>query len=340
MISLPILTPRFVLRPLRLDDAADIADYRSDPSTALWQSWTIPYQVEQAERMITAQLQHSGPTEGEMFGIGIADPSTDRLLGDVAARMEWGGKCVEIGYSLSPDMRGRGIATEAVGAVIDAFFAAGARRVRADTHPDNVASMRVLERLGFAYEGTDRAAYWVGEPPDELVSDNVRFGLPADDRTAWLNRATNTPQQVRFVELSHPMADRYASLHTHWSQRPFVATVLESFADALLQPAEAPWFRGIEADGEPAGFIMMAAATSTSPDPFLWRLLIDRHMQRRGIGSTAVRMLADMVRSAGATRLLVSYVQAPGGPEPMYRSLGFTPTGEVDDGEIVAALPL
>ena len=35
-----------------------------------------------------------------------------------------------------------------------------------------------------------------------------------------------------------------------------------------------------------------------------------------------------------------SYVPGPGCPEPFYRSLGFAPNGEVDDGEVVLVLPL
>lgn len=35
-----------------------------------------------------------------------------------------------------------------------------------------------------------------------------------------------------------------------------------------------------------------------------------------------------------------SWVPAPGGPEPFYRGLGFEPTGEVDDGEVIGRLAL
>ena len=42
----------------------------------------------------------------------------------------------------------------------------------------------------------------------------------------------------------------------------------------------------------------------------------------------------------GIRCLYTSYVPQPGGPEPFYLGLGFTPTGEVEDGEVVLVHPL
>ncbi|TAK01451.1 MAG: N-acetyltransferase [Chloroflexota bacterium] len=61
---------------------------------------------------------------------------------------------VEIGYSVLPDRRRRGYATEAVGALIGwAFASDGVREVIARTDPGNVASIRVLEANGFRPTG-------------------------------------------------------------------------------------------------------------------------------------------------------------------------------------------
>jgi RimJ/RimL family protein N-acetyltransferase len=64
---------------------------------------------------------------------------------------------VEIGYWLFLEARGRGVATRAVGALVDDAFAQGIRRVEAHVRPENRASERVLERLGFEREGLRRA---------------------------------------------------------------------------------------------------------------------------------------------------------------------------------------
>ena len=59
---------------------------------------------------------------------------------------------VEIGYSVLPQFQGRGYATEMVRALIDwAFAQPGVLRIVAETTENNVASMRLLHRLGFAH---------------------------------------------------------------------------------------------------------------------------------------------------------------------------------------------
>lgn len=61
---------------------------------------------------------------------------------------------VEIGYSILPAWRGRGFATELVGALLTRARASGqVRTIRAHTRPDNEPSIRVLERNGFVRGG-------------------------------------------------------------------------------------------------------------------------------------------------------------------------------------------
>ena len=60
----------------------------------------------------------------------------------------------EIGYGMEPGFEGQGYMTEAVGACIGwAFTQAGVRAVTAETAPDNIASKRILEKLGFLEYG-------------------------------------------------------------------------------------------------------------------------------------------------------------------------------------------
>ena len=72
--------------------------------------------------------------------------------------------------------------------------------------------------------------------------------------------------------------------------------------------------RAIEADGQIVGFVMLALTTPNHPEPYLWRLLIDRMHQRRGIGSRALELLADECRAMGDSTLLVSWAEGKGSP--------------------------
>jgi len=62
---------------------------------------------------------------------------------------------VEVGYGLAPSARGEGLAAEALTALAATAARHGVARVRADTVPANVASIRTLERAGFARVATD-----------------------------------------------------------------------------------------------------------------------------------------------------------------------------------------
>lgn len=122
------------------------------------------------------------------------------------------------------------------------------------------------------------------------------------------------------------------------AQSAFVAPNAVSLAEALFEPRA--WYRAIYADGFPVGFAMLSIDTET-PMYYLWRLMIADGQQRKGYGRAALAAIVDHVRTLpGATELLVSWVPAPGGPEPFYLGLGFVPTGAVHDGEVEARLEL
>jgi ribosomal protein S18 acetylase RimI-like enzyme len=268
---------------------------------------------------------------------------TDQLLGDISVRLEWNGRAAEIGFTLAPDSRSKGIAFEAANRVIEHLFNdLGVQRLHASLHPDNYDSMSLLERLGFIYEGTARQAYWVGD----ICTDDPLFGMLRSDWESWHARPRHRPELVELVEVTHVNRDTVFKLTTHRSQERFVTPMRWSAADALVPDeddnggASVPWFRAIVADGDIVGFVMIGESTATAPDPFLWRLLIDRCHQRRGIGWRVLDQLTAMRRERGDTQLLVSWSVGKGGPEPMYLRYGFVPTGEMYDDEVVGALTL
>jgi RimJ/RimL family protein N-acetyltransferase len=335
---LPFTTARLLLRPFRPADAEAFAAYRSDPDIARYQSWATPFPVAQAHRLIDDMSGHVEPIRGDWLQIAVEHEGT--LAGDVAVGLDADGHVGRVGYTLARAAQGRGLGAEAVGAVVDRLFATlGAHRVEASIDGRNLASARLLERLGFEHEGTSPSAVW---DKGEWV-DDVRYGISAQQHAAWTQRPRGRPGDVRLVEITAGTAGAVLELRTHPSQRRFVAPMHQSFADALFPDVVngapvTPWMRAIEADGELAGFVMMTAVTEHHREPYLWRLLIDRRHQRRGIGDRVVELLVDSLRDAGHTSLLVSWHPGPGGPEPFYLARGFVPTGVVTDDEIEARL--
>jgi RimJ/RimL family protein N-acetyltransferase len=336
-------TERFLLRPFRPDDVESFIRYRTDPSTAQWQSWKLPLTVEKATEIVTSCARTDRLIDGEWTGFVITDPTTNEAMGDISFCPDWNRRSAELGYTLGREHRGRGVVTEAAHAVItwlfsDAYF----HRVHAALHPDNHASAAVLERLGFVYEGTLVESFWL----EDECSDDPQYRLLRSDWVAWNNRPRHKPGTVELVEVTATNLNDVYKLVTHRSQERFVAPVPLSLAQILVPNNDdaggrvVPRYRAVEADGEIVGFVLMETSTATSPDPYLWRLLIDRMHQRRGIGRRVLDLVVQWCRERGDKQLEVSYMEGIGSPAPLYLGYGFVPTGKVVDDEIVARLAL
>jgi RimJ/RimL family protein N-acetyltransferase len=171
MIATPVTTARLVIDLVTVDDAPGVAAYRSDPDVALYQGWAVPYTVEKAVALAGAG-QLALREGGELVG--------DAMVAAVAGSPH----AVEIGITLAPGAQGRGLATEAVVALVDAAFARG--RARAIAHVDvrNEPSQRLFDRAGFRREGVLHHSY---QSVDGLV-DEVLFAATAD---RWRQPATS-----------------------------------------------------------------------------------------------------------------------------------------------------
>jgi diamine N-acetyltransferase len=149
--------------------------------------------------------------------------------------------------------------------------------------------------------------------------------------------------EVHLREITDDNRDAVCALRVRGHQKRFVASVARSLRDAAKAPEANPWYRAVYSGDEPVGFVMLSwKAQGDHPGGcyFLWRLLIDKRHQRRGIGREVLKQIVDLVRADGGTELLTSYEPGKGEPAPFYHKFGFRPTGEIDDGEIVLRLTL
>jgi diamine N-acetyltransferase len=122
-----------------------------------------------------------------------------------------------------------------------------------------------------------------------------------------------------------------------------VAPNAVSIAEASF--CDEAWFRAIYDDDALVGFVMLydptLAEKPEEPDFFLWRLMIDKAHQRKGLGHAAVELLIGHVRTRpGATKILVSHMSKADALARFYGSFGFVHNGQEEDGEKVMALEL
>lgn len=166
---LPRLGSRFMLRRLAADDVAAFQAYRHDPELARYQGWS-PMSDEEARAFLVAMTGAALLDPGSWTQIGIAEPASRRLIGDIGVCLAPDGRCAEIGFTLARHAQGRGVATEAVRAAIGLIFDSSGTvdRVIAVTDARNHASVRLLERVGMQRSQT-RDAVFRGEPCVEHV---------------------------------------------------------------------------------------------------------------------------------------------------------------------------
>ena len=108
--------------------------------------------------------------DGAWFQIGIAERSTDRLIGDLGVCLRRGeDRYAEIGFTLAADSQGQGLASEAVREALALLFEqTDIARVIAITDTRNDASIRLLQRVGMTLTETVSAVFR-GEPCEEHV---------------------------------------------------------------------------------------------------------------------------------------------------------------------------
>jgi len=336
----PLRTERLVMRVMRITDAASFAAYRNDPDVARYQSWNLPFTEQDALSLLSGQDDRDDVSPGQWTQFAIERDG--ELVGDVCAHIDNTCGVAEIGFTLACTHQGRGYASEGAQALVrDLVQRVGVGRVRSELDPENIASQRVLENVGLMYEATTRKSFlWRGQ-----WTDSVTYGATAEECRAWADRPHDSPEQVRLVPLTLENNRDYYALRTHHSQERFVASMSWSFADALFPEVidgapVVPRLYGVEADGEPVAFMMIAEVTPAHPEPYLWRLLVDRRHQRRGLGRRALDLLCDKLRAEGCTTLVTSWVPGPGTPAPFYRKYGFLETGEMVDGETLVRLQM
>jgi ribosomal-protein-alanine N-acetyltransferase len=150
LIEFPLVTERLEMRPMRREDEERLHAIWSHPTTLAELRYDGEYTRAMTQERIADKRAHQA-----VHGFAIwtvVERLSGEVVGDCGLQMLEGGPDVEVGWRMAPDRRGRGYATEAGRASLDAGFGTlGMDRIVAITHPDNAASRRVMEKLGMTY---------------------------------------------------------------------------------------------------------------------------------------------------------------------------------------------
>jgi ribosomal-protein-alanine N-acetyltransferase len=156
-----VATPRLLLREFVLEDWAAVLAYQSDPHYLHYYPWT---ERSEADAQAFVQRFVDWQTEEPRFRFQLALTlcHDGRLVGNCGLRLaEAGAREAVVGYEISPAYWGRGYATEAAWAMLRfGFEELGLHRIWSHAITENIASQRVLQKLGMRYEGRLREKDW------------------------------------------------------------------------------------------------------------------------------------------------------------------------------------
>ncbi len=186
--TFPVLaTERMVLRELRPSDAEQVLALRSDALVMRHVPRPLATTMEDALALIDLITTTVAANDAVQWAMTLKASSSGSIGGDDAFigligfwRMVKEHHYGELGYMLSRDHWGKGLMSEAIGAVVPfGFNTLGFHRVEAITRPENAGSIRALEKNGFVREAHFKEnILWNG-----TFHDSVHFGrlarLPA-----------------------------------------------------------------------------------------------------------------------------------------------------------------
>jgi len=150
-LAIPTIeTPRVVLRAFDDDDAKPLFSILSEPGVLRYFPSSNPPPLDRVEKLIENHKRHW--LENGFGWWAAADRADDGLIGWCGLGLLEETVEIEIKYLFRPSRWGRGIATEAASVCLQyAFREAALESIIGLTHVDNIASQRVLEKIGLTF---------------------------------------------------------------------------------------------------------------------------------------------------------------------------------------------
>lgn len=166
-----LFTDRLEIRPIHKNDAEDIFAYRSNAAANQYQDF-VPKNIDEIHNFISSCAEELDEV-GTWFQLAISLKGHSMVIGDIGLNFIDEDQ-VEIGCTIARDHQEDGYATEAFMTVIDFLFQTLEKhRIIASIDPRNVASEKLLKRIGFRKEAHFVQSYLQN---DEWL-DDVQYGL-------------------------------------------------------------------------------------------------------------------------------------------------------------------
>ena len=158
------------LGPCERDLAGEYWRWESDPGAIRGFGKQIPETLESRTAGLEVQLANSAHPRFTVYQLDTGKP-----VGLVSFTIDDPVRTAEYTLVMAPEVRGKGLGTEATILALDyAFHLTNLRTVWLKVLEPNTAAIHAYEKAGFAHAGRIRqAGYWYGQPCNELIMDTV-----------------------------------------------------------------------------------------------------------------------------------------------------------------------
>ncbi|MED1604089.1 GNAT family protein [Cytobacillus sp. FSL W7-1323] len=170
-----ITTERLLIRPFKRNDLQDVfAIYNNDDTCKflLHEKWTD----EDMNKRFDKKLANCALTKESMLSLAVI--YKNKVVGDLSVWYTEMKDTVEIGYSFSNEVAGRGLATEAVSSLVYKLFDEfNVHRIQANLDARNIASQKLCERIGMRKEAHFIQDFW----NKNEWTDSIVYGMLTSD---------------------------------------------------------------------------------------------------------------------------------------------------------------
>lgn len=175
-------TQRLILRPWRVEDAADLYEYAKDPAVGPSAGWAVHTSEEESREIIEKVFSVEGTYAVCLKGNNCAIGSAGLTIG-AASNLNIPENEGEIGFWIGVPFWGRGLIPEATLELLRyGFEELHLERIWCAYFEGNEKSKRVQEKCGFVYHHTNRDVFW------ERIGKTVTEHVNCIEREDWEKR--------------------------------------------------------------------------------------------------------------------------------------------------------
>ncbi len=332
------LTDRIVVRPWRPNEAARLFDMHRRPEVARWIGGRPMTDPGEAVTLIERNIDRLA-VDPRFGAWAVIERSSGIPAGSVLLKPlpDSEGE-IEIGWHLHPDSWGRGLATEAGGALLAYGLALGLDEVWAVTHLDNQRSVNVCRKLGLRLLGVTRRWYqkpslmfWIGTHRDQQPS--LSPDGPAPDRLSAVEQVVVQPEppdtdRARKILRSY-LDDVVSRYYGRAVTEAEMAAALEEFpSDDLALP------KGVLLVAYVAGAVVGCVGLRLLADRTgeITRLFVAKSHHGRGLAKRLLDELEQVARNHGLTTLRLDTREDLVEARSLYARQGFHEVSPFNDG--------